>query len=83
MTITEISVTPGTLITADDPRLAGHISGGPHAAEIPAAARILAAAFPQIAGFDATGMTTEEVHYFLGESAGVAYFQYQVLTQQP
>lgn len=51
--------------------------------ELPAAARILAREFPQIVDFDATGMTAEEVHYFLGESAAVAYFQYQVLTKQP
>lgn len=44
-----------------------------------AAARILTQAFPQIATFDATGMTTEQVHYFLGESAGVAFYQLQNL----
>ncbi|MFE4834512.1 hypothetical protein ACFRAU_07500 [Arthrobacter sp. NPDC056691] len=49
------------------------------ASDIPPAARLLAEAFPQIVGFDATGMTAEEIHYFLGESAGVAYCQYQVL----
>lgn len=38
-------------------------------------------AFPQIEHFDGTGMTAEEVHYFLGEAAGVAYFQYKFLQQ--
>lgn len=45
------------------------------------AAEILAQAYPQIVGFDATGLTAQEVHYFLGESAGVAYYQYQNLTE--
>ncbi|MDP9904694.1 hypothetical protein [Arthrobacter bambusae] len=44
-----------------------------------AAARILAERFPQIVDFDAAGMTTEEIHYFLGESAGVAFFQFRAL----
>lgn len=43
------------------------------------AARILCDAFPGIERFDAKGMTAEQVHYFLGESAGVAYFQLQNL----
>ncbi|WP_171041316.1 hypothetical protein [Sinomonas susongensis] len=47
------------------------------------AAEILAAEFPQIVDFDATGMTTEQVHYFLGESAGVAFYQYQTLKGDP
>lgn len=47
-----------------------------------AAARILTQAYPQIATFDATGLTTEEVHYFLGESAAVAFYQYRTLTGQ-
>jgi hypothetical protein len=45
------------------------------AAGLPAAARILAEAYPQIVDFDPCGMTIEEVHYFLGESAAVAFFQ--------
>jgi hypothetical protein len=46
------------------------------------AAEILATVYPQIVGFDATGLTTEERHYFLGgEAAGVAYEQYLVLTK--
>jgi hypothetical protein len=48
---------------------------------MPRAAEILAETFPQIVGFDATGLTCEQVHYFLGESAGVAYFQYKFLTE--
>lgn len=44
------------------------------------AAEILAQAYPQIVSFNATGLTTEQVHYFLGESAAVAYYQYQTLT---
>lgn len=55
----------------------------PPVTKVPPAARILAEVFPEIVGFDATGMTSEEVHYFLGESAGVAYYQYQVLVSQP
>lgn len=45
------------------------------------AAEILAATFPQIVGFDPKGLTSEEVHYFLGESAAVAYYQYRNLTR--
>jgi hypothetical protein len=45
------------------------------------AARIIADQYPQIVDFDATGLTSEEVHYFLGEQAGVAFYQYQFLTQ--
>lgn len=52
------------------------------AAGLPAAARILAETYPQIVDFDASGMTIEEVHYFLGESAAVAFFQFLVLTRQ-
>lgn len=52
----------------------------PAVSDIPAPARILAEKYPQIVNFDATGLTAEEVHYFLGgESPGIAYFQYQVL----
>jgi hypothetical protein len=43
------------------------------------AAEVLAAEFPGIVDFEAAGMTPEEVHYFLGESAAVAFFQYQSL----
>ncbi|MBT8163207.1 MULTISPECIES: hypothetical protein [Arthrobacter] len=43
------------------------------------AARILMEAFPAIATFDAVGLTAEQIHYYLGESAGVAYFQLQAL----
>ena len=43
------------------------------------AAEILANVYPQIVDFDAKGMTSEQIHYFLGEDAGVAYFQYQNL----
>ena len=45
-----------------------------------AAAVLLADAFPQIVGFDDRGMTAEQVHYFLGESAAVALGQYRHLT---
>jgi hypothetical protein len=45
------------------------------------AAEILATVYPQIVGFDATGMTAEQVHYYLGEDAGVAYYQYRNLTE--
>lgn len=45
------------------------------------AAEILAQAYPQIVGFNADGLTAEQVHYYLGESAGVAYYQYQNLTE--
>jgi hypothetical protein len=45
------------------------------------AARIIADQYPQVVGFDATGLTAEQVHYFLGEAAGVAFYQYQFLTQ--
>lgn len=31
--------------------------------------------------FDDTDLTTEEVHYFLGESAAVAFYQYRFLQQ--
>ena len=48
--------------------------------EAPKAARILADAFPQIVGFNDHGMTAEQVHYFLGESAAVALGQYRRLT---
>lgn len=58
-------------------------TAAPPLSELPPAARILAELFPQIVDFDSTGMTSEEVHYFLGESAGVAYYQYQVLVNQP
>lgn len=44
------------------------------------AARILAQQYPQIVGFDATGMTQEQVHYFLGEDAAIARDQYLNLT---
>lgn len=43
------------------------------------AAEILVQSFPSIRDFDATGMTAEQVHYFLGEDAGVAYFTLQTL----
>ena len=36
-------------------------------------------AFPAITTFDAAGLTAEQIHYYLGESAGVAYFQLQAL----
>ncbi|AOY70856.1 hypothetical protein ARZXY2_1303 [Arthrobacter sp. ZXY-2] len=52
------------------------------AAGLPGAARILAEAYPQIVDFDPSGMTIEEVHYFLGESAAVAFFQFLVLTKR-
>jgi hypothetical protein len=45
------------------------------------AAEILATVYPQIVDFDATGMTAEQVHYYLGENAGVAYYQYRNLTE--
>lgn len=63
--------------------LVEHTTAAPPLSELPPAARILAEVFPQIVDFDSTGMTSEEVHYFLGESAGVAYYQYQVLASQP
>jgi hypothetical protein len=65
------------------PDVVESVDAQPPASGIPAAARILAEVYPQIVEFDATGMTAEEVHYFLGESAGVAYFQYQVLIRRP
>lgn len=43
-------------------------------------AKVLAETFPQIVNFDATGMTAEQVHYFLGESAAIARIQYLALT---
>lgn len=52
------------------------------AAGLPGAARILAETYPQIVDFDPCGMTIEEVHYFLGESAAVAFFQFLALTQR-
>lgn len=48
----------------------------------PVAAAILADTYPAIVGFDDTGMTTEQVHWHLGESAAVAYYQYQHLTER-
>ncbi|QOT16695.1 hypothetical protein [Paenarthrobacter sp. YJN-5] len=60
-----------------------HVSVVPPAAELPAAARILAETYPQIVDFDSTGMSVEEVHYFLGESAAIAYFQYRSLLKLP
>ncbi|MDO5865196.1 MULTISPECIES: hypothetical protein [Paenarthrobacter] len=60
-----------------------HVSVVPPAAELPAAARILAETYPQIVDFDSTGMSVEEVHYFLGESAAIAYFQYRFLLNRP
>ena len=46
------------------------------------AARLLEEAFPQIVGFDATGLTEEQIHYFLGESAAIARHQYLTLKGQ-
>lgn len=46
-----------------------------------AAARILLREFPQIEHFDDTGLTTEQVHYFLGESAAIAYYTFKHLQQ--
>jgi hypothetical protein len=44
------------------------------------AAEILAEAYPQIVDFDGTGLTAEQIHYYLGEDAAVAWYQYQTLT---